>query len=112
MLSRLEPSLYLAAVDLRKELCSAALSQSCVKDGAAAFIFTAIYERTTVKYGEMGIRYVYMEAGHAAQNLCLQATALELGAVTIGAFHDSRVASLLNLPSNEHPLYIIPVGKK
>ena len=83
-----------------------------MRDGAVVFIFTAVYARTTGKYGDSGIRYVHMEAGHAAENLCLQATALELGAVTVGAFYDEQVSSLLKLPQGEEPLYIIPAGKK
>jgi nitroreductase len=55
---------------------------------------------------------VHIEVGHAAQNLCLQAVAMGLGAVTIGAFYDERVAEILNLPGNEKPLYIIPAGRK
>jgi SagB-type dehydrogenase family enzyme len=98
--------------DRRGELASAALGQGCVKEGAAAFVFAAVYERTTGKYGERGIRYVHMEVGHAAQNLCLQATALGLGAVTVGAFSDEQVTRVLNLPEKEQPLYIIPVGRK
>ena len=83
-----------------------------MEEGAIAFVFTAVYERTTVKYGDRGIRYVHIEVGHAAQNLCLQSTAMGLGAVTIGAFHDEQVAQLLKLPRDEQPLYIIPVGRK
>jgi len=83
-----------------------------VKESALVIVFTAVYERTTIKYGERGIRYVHMEAGHAAQNLCLQATALGLGVVTVGAFSDEQVAKLLNLPDGEQPLYIIPVGRR
>jgi len=98
--------------DKRAELASAALGQDCVKEGAITIVFTAVYERTTVKYGERGIRYVHMEAGHAAQNLCLQATALGLGIVTVGAFNDEQLAELLNLPENEQPLYVIPIGRK
>ena len=98
--------------DKRAALARAALGQSPVKDGAAVFVFTAVYERTTVKYGDRGIRYVDMEAGHAAQNLCLQAVAMELGAGTIGAFSDEDVFSLLSLPEQESPLYIIPVGRQ
>jgi CubicO group peptidase (beta-lactamase class C family) len=79
---------------------------------AVVFVLTAVYERTTGKYGDRGIRYVHIEVGHAAQNLCPQATAMGLGAVTVGAFHDEEVAKLLNLPQDEHPLYIIPVGRK
>jgi len=98
--------------DRRAGLASAALGQSCVKEGAVAIVFTGVYERTTGKYGDRGIRYVHMEVGHAAQNLCLQATAIGLGAVTIGAFYDEQVTRLLNLPEKEQPLYIIPVGRK
>ena len=98
--------------DKRAELADAALAQPCVKEGAISIVFAAVYERTTVKYGDRGIRYVHMEAGHAGQNLCLQATAMGLGVVTVGAFHDEQVSKLLNLPQDEKPLYIIPVGRK
>ena len=96
--------------DRRNELADAALSQLCVEESALAIVFVAVYERTTVKYGERGIRYVHIEVGHAAQNLCLQATAMGLGVVTVGAFHDEQVTELLNLPQDENPFYIIPVG--
>lgn len=98
--------------DRRVGLASAALDQESVEDGAVVFVFTGVYERTTVKYGERGIRYVHMEVGHAAQNLCLQATAMGLGAVPIGAFYDEQIATLLGLAEEEQPLYIIPVGLK
>ena len=98
--------------DKRSELADAALSQSWVEGAALAIVFAAVYERTTVKYGERGIRYVHIEVGHAAQNLCLQATAMDLGVVTVGAFNDEQVSELLNLPDNEKPFYIIPIGRK
>ncbi len=98
--------------DKRAELAEAALGQAWVKEGAVSIVFTAVYERTTGKYGDRGVRYVHMEVGHAAQNLCLQATALGLGAVTVGAFHEDEVSKLLNLPADEQPLYIVPVGRK
>jgi len=98
--------------DKRVDLAVAALSQTWVKDGALTIVIAAVYERTTVKYGDRGIRYVHIEVGHAAQNLCLQATAMDLGVVTVGAFNDERVIELLNLPDNEKPLYIIPIGRK
>lgn len=99
------------AGDRRAELASAALGQSWVRKAAIDIVFTAIYERTTGRYGERGVRYVHMEVGHAAQNVYLQAVALELGTVVIGAFYDNRVAEVLKLPQNEQPLYIMPVGR-
>jgi nitroreductase len=53
-----------------------------------------------------------MEAGHAAQNVYLQAVALDLGTVVIGAFIDDRVKELVNAGEQEKPLYIMPVGRK
>jgi SagB-type dehydrogenase family enzyme len=97
--------------DMRVRLARAALRQECVRDGAAVLVFTAVYARTKGKYGERGARYVHMEAGHAAQNVCLQATALGLGAVPVGAFEDDAVRKTLKLPSAERVLYLVPVGK-
>ncbi len=72
---------------------------------------TAVYERTTRKYGGRGQRYVHMEAGHAAQNIYLQAVPLGLGTVTVGTFSDGKVKQILDLPENEVPLYLMPVGR-
>ena len=62
-------------------------------------VFAAVYERTARKYGKRAVRYVHMETGHAAQNLFLQAGALDLDTVTVGAFDDEAVAALLQLPA-------------
>jgi SagB-type dehydrogenase family enzyme len=97
--------------DKRARLADAALEQFFVAEGAAVIVFTAVYERTIDKYGDRGIRYVHMDAGHAAQNMCLQAIALGLGVVTVGAFYSDQVSNLLALPEDERPLYIIPVGR-
>jgi SagB-type dehydrogenase family enzyme len=98
--------------DVRAELADAALGQEFIGDAAIDIVFTAVYERTTVKYSERGIRYVYMEAGHAAQNVYLQAEALDLGTVTIGAFYDNDVKDFVGIQEQESPLYIMPVGRK
>jgi SagB-type dehydrogenase family enzyme len=97
--------------DWRSALADAALNQSCVGSGAAVLVFTAVYERVTGTYGRRGVRYTDMEAGHAAQNVHLQAVALGLGAVAVGAFEDNAVRSILRAEKNERPLYIIPVGR-
>lgn len=96
--------------DVRNELASAALGQSSVGEGAIVMVFSAVYERTTQKYGNRGIRYVHMEAGHAAQNVFLQAVSLDLGMVVVGAFRDDQVRKILNLSDYERPLYIVPIG--
>jgi len=97
--------------DLRAQLSEAALSQEWVQEGAVNFVISAVYDRTTQKYGDRGVRYVHMEAGHAAQNLCLEVVVLNLGAVTVGAFDDNKVKELVGMTEDEVPLYVIPVGK-
>ena len=98
--------------DVREDLSASALGQSSVRDAPAVIIIAAEYQRTTGKYGERGIRYVHMEAGHAAENIYLQAFTLGVGTVTIGAFDDSGVVSVLGLPGNQIPLYLMPIGKR
>ena len=97
--------------DVRPALTNAGLKQSSIQNSPVNIVFTAIFDRTTWKYGQRGIQYVHMEAGHAAQNVCLQATALGLGAVMIGAFHDNNVKEVLDLGIDEEALYILPVGR-
>jgi SagB-type dehydrogenase family enzyme len=94
----------------RAALCRAALSQSAVCQAPVIFVVTAIYARTAGKYGERAERYVQLEAGHAAQNLLLQAVALDLAAVPVGAFSDEQVQVALGLPADHKPLYLVPVG--
>lgn len=101
----------IAKGDKRAELSAASLGQSCVKSGAAVIVISAIYERTTQKYGERGVRYVHMEAGHAAQNVYLQAVSLQLGTVVVGAFNDEAVKKVITMPPREQPLVIMPVGR-
>jgi len=98
--------------DVRSELKKAALNQDPVENGAGILVFSAVYEQTTRKYGNRGVRYALLEAGHAAQNVYLQAVSLDLGTVVIGAFDDNKIKEIVNLKDNERPLYLMPVGKK
>lgn len=100
------------AGDFRRELARAALGQDCVASGTVTILFAAVYARTSAKYGQRATRYVHMEAGHAAQNVCLQATALGLGTVTIGAFVDDEVKRVVALPDTHDPIYMLPVGRR
>jgi SagB-type dehydrogenase family enzyme len=97
--------------DYRKDLREASLDQEWVEHSALDFVITAIYARMMVKYGDRGRdRYVPMEAGHAAENIYLQAEALGLGTVSIGAFDDERVREVIAAPDEYVPLYVMPVG--
>lgn len=96
--------------NLGREISAASLGQEMVEKAAINIVIAAVFERTTARYGDRGRRYVYMEVGHVGQNLYLQAEALGLGTVAVGAFYDNRVKTLLGL--DEDVLYIMPVGRK
>ena len=101
----------LSTEDARMGLYEASGNQGSVDQAPAVFIVTAVYERTTDRYGqERGTRYVHLEAGHATQNMLLEATALDLGAVPVGSFDDAAVQEVLALPADHQPLYLVPAG--
>lgn len=100
----------LSGQDLRAALASAAWGQEFVEAAPLTLVFAAEFSRTTNHYGKRGIRYVYMEAGHAAQNIHLQAEVLRLGSVAVGAFDDSSVSKVLELSENLEPIYMVTVG--
>jgi len=95
--------------DFSGELQRACLNQRWVGDASANLVLVASYERTTRYYGERGVRYVHIEAGHIGQNIYLQATALNLGTVAIGAFHDYEVSKIIG--ARGAPLYVFPIGR-
>jgi SagB-type dehydrogenase family enzyme len=101
----------IAPQDKRVEMAGAAYDQDWVAEGAALLVVTGVEHRTTGKYGQRGVRYVHMEAGHAAQNVLLQAVALGLSGAVVGAFDDDRVRKILSLPQGEQPLYLLPLGR-
>lgn len=96
--------------DLRAALASAGWGQGFIEAAPLTLVFAAQFPRTTKRYGQRGIRYVYMEAGHAAQNVHLQAEALGLGSVAVGAFDDSSVSKVLSLPDYLEPIYLVVAG--
>jgi SagB-type dehydrogenase family enzyme len=98
--------------DVRSRLAAAALNQAWIEKAPLVIAIAAVYDRTTKKYGDRGVRYVHMEVGHAAENVYLQAGALGLGTVMVGAFDDTRVRKTLNLPKEEQPLCLMPVGRR
>ena len=96
--------------DLAMTLGHATEGQAWVARAPAVIVLTAAYSRTARKYGKRARRYVHMEAGHAAQNVYLQALPLGLGTTAVGAFDDDEVRRLLRLPHDLKPLILMPVG--
>jgi SagB-type dehydrogenase family enzyme len=96
--------------DYRNSLAKAGLGQSFIRIAPICIIITGLYNRTGMVYGERGtMRYIHMDAGHAAQNVCLMSASLGLGTVAVGAFIDEKVKSIIGL-EKEVPLYLLPIG--
>lgn len=94
--------------DLRNQLAQAALGQEMIARAPATIIIAADFQRTIQRYGSRGQVYVYMESGGVAQNIALQAAALRMGNVVVGAFQDDALADMLQIGAV--PLLIIPLG--
>ncbi|MEE8637793.1 MAG: SagB/ThcOx family dehydrogenase [Candidatus Margulisiibacteriota bacterium] len=102
--------IQLSEEDIRPSLNRASLGQSFIREAPVDIIISGNFAITQAKYGARAFRYVCMEIGHVAENIHLQAVALGLGTVPIGAFWDDVVKKNLDLPDNQDPLYIIPIG--
>jgi len=96
--------------DPRPALAAAALGQRCISQAPVTLIIGAVYDRTARRYGQRAARYIAMEAGHAGQNVHLEAVALGLATVMVGAFDDDEVAAVLEFDKTLEPLYMMPVG--
>jgi SagB-type dehydrogenase family enzyme len=97
--------------DVRVDLAKAAVNQLFVADAPLIVVVAAAPSRTETRYGSRAERYVTLEAGHATQNLLLQAVALGLVAVPVGAFDDAAVARITGLDAGEQALYLVPIGR-
>ena len=97
--------------DLRRKLAEAALEQGFIATCPVDIVVCALFSRTAFRYGRRGEKYVHMETGHVGQNVSLQAIALGLSTVMVGAFDDDGVRKVLQVEEQVKPLYIIPVGR-
>ena len=98
--------------DVRRDIAVASLSQMWMAHAPLTLVITAEYSRIMVKYGQRGIRYAMIEAGHIGQNIFLQSQALGLAAGIVGAFEDQKVIQVLGIKETHEPLLIMPVGYK
>ena len=100
------------ADDRRRQLADATYAQDAIRSAPVTLVISAELAITAARYGGRAERFATLEAGHAAQNVLLTATALGLGAVPVGAFEDEKLRRALNLAGDVTPLYLIPVGAR
>ncbi len=122
-IERLNPGVYLyeAAThsfsliqrgDVRRDIAVASLGQMWMSYAPITLVITAEYSRVTVKYGQRGVRYAMIEAGHIGQNIFLQSQAMDMEAGIVGAFEDQKVIQVMGIKKTHEPLLIMPVGYK
>lgn len=119
---KLDPGLYhyaiqshqlerLKAGDLSRPIAMAALGQTMAATAPAVFVWTAIVQRSKWKYRQRAYRYIYLDAGHIAENLALAAVSLRLGTCQIGALFDDEVNKILDVDGiEETAIYMSVVG--
>ena len=102
-----------APPDIADRWVAACLDQPMLRTSAVTFVWIADRHRMTWRYGERGLRYLYLDAGHVCQNLYLAAEAVEAGACAIGAFDDDAVNGLLGLDGEDlFVIYLASLGKR
>jgi SagB-type dehydrogenase family enzyme len=87
--------------DYGTAVAKAALGQLMCAQAAAVFIWSAIFQRCKWKYGQRAYRYIYLDAGHIAENLALAAVSLNLGSCEIGALYDDQVNAILDIDGTD-----------
>lgn len=98
------------ADDRRSAIARACFGQDAVSGAPILLVVTAELAITAHKYGSRAERFAALEAGHATQNVLLTATALDLGAVPVGAFEDAALVKAVGLPKDRTPFYVVPIG--
>jgi SagB-type dehydrogenase family enzyme len=97
--------------DLAVDVARAALDQRMCAEAAVVFIWTAIFQRSKWKYAQRAYRYVYLDAGHIAENLALAATSLSLGSCHIAAICDNEANNIIDVDGiEESVIYMTVVG--
>ncbi len=97
--------------DHRSAIAEAALNQPMCYHAAAVFIWTAIFNRSKCKYGQRAYRYIYLDAGHIAENLALSATSINLGTCQVAALYDDEVNQIIDIDGiTESTIYLSVVG--
>jgi nitroreductase len=94
-----------------RSLADAAAGQSFVGSGQLAIVFLADPARSARRYHERGEQlFCIQDATIACAYAQLAATALGLGSVWVGAFHDRAVQKAVASPDGLIPVAILVVG--
>jgi SagB-type dehydrogenase family enzyme len=97
--------------DFSKLIAHAALEQEMFLNAATIFVWTAIFDRSKWKYKQRAYRYIYLDAGHIAQNLALSATSIGLGSCQVGAFYDEEINKIVGVDGEEESaIYLSVLG--
>lgn len=87
------------------------LGQESFAHAAFTLVLSGDINRLGDRYGERGYRYLLLECGHIAHNLCLLGTATGYGVQLCGGFVDDAINRLIGCDApNVNALYLVGVG--
>ena len=90
-------------------LAHAALDQKMCATASVVFIWTAVFRRSKWKYKQRAYRYIYLDAGHVAENLALAAASITCGSCQVGAFFDDEINSIVGIDGTEESAICLSV---
>jgi SagB-type dehydrogenase family enzyme len=97
--------------DIKSTVLTTTFYQDFIEKAGVIFLLTAVFERTMYKYSDRGYRYILLEAGHIAQNICLLATSLQLGTLCLGGVYEQKIEPLLWIDGfSESLIYVVAAG--
>jgi len=102
---------HLSVGDPMPGLAEALLTDVDLSAQAALLCFTGVPGRHRAADGGRPYRYLYLDAGAAAQAAALAAVAMGLAARMVTDFYDDELAELLKVDGrDEHPLCALAIG--
>ena len=98
---------------ISERVLAACYGQAFLRQAAVIFVWTAVPYRMTWRYGERGYRYLFLDAGHACQNLYLAAAPISCGVCAVGAYDDEAMDRALGIDrSDQFPIYVAALGRR
>lgn len=98
----------------RKSIESAfMLSTEQLRNVPLIVVFSGVFQRTTIKYGDRGFKLALLEAGHACQNILLMCESISLGASAWSSYYDNEVDNLIGINGvDESIMHAVIIGRK
>ncbi|MEJ2701513.1 MAG: DJ-1/PfpI family protein [Sedimentisphaerales bacterium] len=100
----------ISAQDIRVALAGATAMPETVAEAPCSFILAGSLRRENERFPDNARTYLYLEAGQIAQNIQLEATAMDLGSTAVPILNTVGIRKVARLFRGLDPLYMVCVG--